>query len=59
MDAFKTNRSAAYRTIDDDRQERIMRGLKRDWQRHHEIREQYRTFARYVAATRHNVTFGA
>lgn len=56
-DEFETITSQAYRAASDAKQERIMRNLKRDWQRHPELRAQYGgSFERYMRSMK-NVTF--
>lgn len=48
----------SYRGINAERDERVLQDLRRNWKRHPELRMQHgNDFKRYIASTRHNVTF--
>lgn len=59
-DDFKTSRGRrGYASVRNDEQDRIMEDLKRDWDRHPELRSQYGgSFEKYLRSQKNNVTFG-
>ena len=58
--SFKAAKGGKYRgAVSETEENRIMRNLKRDWNRHPEIRAEHGgSFKRYVTAARYNTTFG-
>jgi len=51
-DGFRTARRRAFRFLEQEDQARILRNLRRNWERHPELRSTYLTFERYLAANR-------
>ena len=57
--SFKTTRGDKYRGAHSvSKETRIMNKLRRDWNRHPEIRAEHGgSFKRYITSVKHNVTF--
>lgn len=57
MEEFKHARSGGYHAASQPRDVKVMEDLKRNWQRHPELRAQYKNFQHYLCDVRHNVQF--